>query len=752
MWDALRNLSGWQRSLVVGIAFWLLGLAVLQAWVWSLASSEQDVVMARWDHVSGIVGVAVGAVVYVVDKVRAGNLGPRDEIASAIERLALRTTAITRDMAAQRGLLEVEDRLPVRWRHSRSRVAADLSAVFRSEARFPPLPGLDPLRRDQIAAGGDRASLLRLYGTLPSGRILLVGPPGSGKSSAAILLMLDALAHRGMHRETVDAQPIVPIPVFYTLHGWNPEPGTSTTQSAVEFIARRLSEDHPGILTSKLATRLLQAGHISVILDGLDEIPDPLRPYAISALSEVPFRMVLMGRRDETIAASVMGPLRGGVALELTPLHVDDAIAYIARHLPSPAPADWSDVVNRLRYSPDSPIASAFVGPLLLSLARHAYTGMRGASGSVMDLDELASVEAIENHLLDRTIETAYAPRFNSNGGSRYTVGQATEILTYIASNLRSRGIRDFAWWDIPAWEGVHVSGPALAPNNPRQQFREMLRGGIRIACYVPLVLVAYCVIFLIFGESWRTSLITVGILAGSIVVTGIISGLVLVVSELFNRPWRLEDSFGHTGPGDIWRRERRQAAVGSLQRGAAGGFIGLAAGALFTGPAEDPTLRLTYGLLYGVMLALAVALSSRLKGVLSIRVSGVFLTVTVVVGVCLFAIGSSVVLFAGLSVVIEQTPVSPWVWISALVSLTFGWLVSGLATGPAAPHVALDAVSRKLSKTRMAPHPLMAFLVDAHDQGLLRSVGPLYQFRHATLQDRLARGRLTPFSWHIRR
>jgi MFS family permease len=358
----------------------------------------------------------------------------------------------------------------------------------------------------------------------------------------------------------------------------------------------------------------------------------------------------------------------------------------------------------------------------------------------VTDLDELASVE------------TAYAPRFNSNGASPYTVGQATEILTYIASNVRSRGMRDFAWWDIPAWEGVHVIGPALAPNNPRQQLREILRGGIRIACYVPLVLVAFCVIFLIFGESWRTSLIAVGVLAGSIVVTGIISGLVLVVSELFNRPWRLEDSVGHTGPGDIWRRERRQTAVRSLRRGVVGGVIGLAAGALFTGSAEDPTLRLAYGLLYGVMLAFAVALSSRLKGVLSIRVSGVFLTVAVVVGVCLFAIGSSVVFFAGLSVAIEQTPVSPWVWISALVSLTIGWLVAGLATGPAAPHVALGAVSRKLSMTRMTPHPLMAFLIDAHDKGLLRSVGPLYQFRHATLQDRLARGRLTPFSWHIRR
>jgi hypothetical protein len=36
-------------------------------------------------------------------------------------------------------------------------------------------------------------------------------------------------------------------------------------------------------------------------------------------------------------------------------------------------------------------------------------------------------------------------------------------------------------------------------------------------------------------------------------------------------------------------------------------------------------------------------------------------------------------------------------------------------------------------------PGRLMRFLDDAHRVGLLRRVGPVYQFRHAKLQDRLA-------------
>jgi hypothetical protein len=46
-----------------------------------------------------------------------------------------------------------------------------------------------------------------------------------------------------------------------------------------------------------------------------------------------------------------------------------------------------------------------------------------------------------------------------------------------------------------------------------------------------------------------------------------------------------------------------------------------------------------------------------------------------------------------------------------------------------------------------------MRFLEDAHDRNVLRTVGPVYQFRHARLQDRLvgqdrppgARGRRLP-------
>lgn len=44
-----------------------------------------------------------------------------------------------------------------------------------------------------------------------------------------------------------------------------------------------------------------------------------------------------------------------------------------------------------------------------------------------------------------------------------------------------------------------------------------------------------------------------------------------------------------------------------------------------------------------------------------------------------------------------------------------------------------------QLARRWHTPVKLMAFLDDAHQRNVLRTVGPVYQFRHARIQDRLA-------------
>ncbi|MDF5751252.1 hypothetical protein [Spongiactinospora sp. TRM90649] len=73
---------------------------------------------------------------------------------------------------------------------------------------------------------------------------------------------------------------------------------------------------------------------------------------------------------------------------------------------------------------------------------------------------------------------------------------------------------------------------------------------------------------------------------------------------------------------------------------------------------------------------------------------------------------------------------------------LTFGFAFGamfGLVSGDHHAWPSCSFTVARLALTRRLPWRLMAFLDDAHRLGLLRAVGPVYQFRHAALHDHLA-------------
>ena len=124
--------------------------------------------------------------------------------------------------AAERGLLHPAP-LPIRWRRSADPVAGPPSAAtatWDGHVPFAPLPGLAGVTASGLRAG-NRKALHRVYGGLPSGRVVVLGGPGSGKSSVAVLLLLDALRHR--EQVVREERGRVPVPVLTTLSGWDAE-------------------------------------------------------------------------------------------------------------------------------------------------------------------------------------------------------------------------------------------------------------------------------------------------------------------------------------------------------------------------------------------------------------------------------------------------------------------------------------------------------------------------------------------------
>jgi hypothetical protein len=67
-------------------------------------------------------------------------------------------------------------------------------------------------------------------------------------------------------------------------------------------------------------------------------------------------------------------------------------------------------------------------------------------------------------------------------------------------------------------------------------------------------------------------------------------------------------------------------------------------------------------------------------------------------------------------------------------------WLVTGLVVGLVYPQTWSSSLAfAQLAASDRTPIRLLRFLEDARSRSVLRTVGPVYQFRHARLQDRLA-------------
>ncbi len=129
---------------------------------------------------------------------------------------------------------------------------------------------------------------------------MIAGAPGSGKSSAAVLLVLAALKHRDQVRAEDRAK--VPVPVLFTAQDWDPR-----RQPVKEWLTGRLQQTYPlfaGRTGAANAGGLIDAGKLTVILDGLDEIAEELRPVALQALDQASFRVVVLSRTAEMASAA----------------------------------------------------------------------------------------------------------------------------------------------------------------------------------------------------------------------------------------------------------------------------------------------------------------------------------------------------------------------------------------------------------------------------------------------------------------
>jgi hypothetical protein len=650
-------------------------------WAYSVWKSPQRNDLAGYGSYALALAVFVGTVIAGTQRWFAkARISHKPSETAELDDLADQLAAIVKaewtDAAGKRGLLEPEP-ISVRWRRPLVGLVGPISAAVESR-RFSPLPGMSPTTADQLDEG-EIDGLHQLYGGLGSGRLVITGDAGSGKSGAAVLLVLAALKYRDEIPEKDRTS--VPVPVMFTLHGWDP-----ATQSIQDWLAIRLGQTYPILSGSSgaiKAAQLIVTGNIVVILDGLDEIPERMRPIALQALSQqAAFRLIILARHNEMVGAAAQTHLQGAAAIELCDVDPITAADYLTRVQLDPLTAPWRRLMGRLRHEPDAPLARALNNPLTVTLLRDTYREGDDLY-EFLDFSDHASSDDIVDHLLDCVLPAAY-DKTPGHPKPRYDLQTAQRALRHIAAQMNAEGTRDLQWWYIPRWAS-------------------------RVSRALTVLLVVGLGIGLAFGLILG---LQAGLLSGTLV--GIWLGIGAGSSGLY--PERIIPVRWQT----VFQRKRVLNGI----------FVGVMFGAM-AGLAFGLVLGVQPGLVFGLMVCAGGFLAFNL-----IRPGGDLAgSVTPLSSwqgdrAVALILGLAVGLLAGLLVGLR---------IGFLAGILFG-VAGGVAFGFAPSEIWPTSITfAQLAMRWHSPIRIINFLEDARERNILRTIGPVYQFRHARLQDHLA-------------
>ncbi|MFF4225066.1 NACHT domain-containing protein [Streptomyces abikoensis] len=674
----------------------------------------------------------------------AGQAVLRDTIAGVAEQLAHAVAARWQREEEQR---QVHDPypLPVRW----GAVAEELTDHWANIRRLPAGAARGGAH-GPLELGGRLDEVVEVYRRIPSGRLVVLGRPGSGKSILTTRFVLDFIASRS----GVD-----PVPVIFSIGAWDP-----TAITFRDWLTAQLIRDHPGLAGTaapggpSLAAALVEAGRVLPVLDGFDEIAGGLHRPALEALNATTLPLLLTSRPAEyATAVAETDVLTSAAAVELTDLTLDDLADYLPRTTRkarggNAATTAWHPVLSALRERPRGrgaeQLAAVLTTPLMVTLARAVYSDTPGRDpASLLDTHRFGGPGEVEDHLLETFTATAYRlrPEHRPDGAPRHGFDpeRAQYWLGYLAHHLTRLDTPDLEWWRL----GSGVRRPA----------RVLVTA--LLTCVV--VGVVDCVVGLLFDS------LSFQIAEG--LTTGFLSGLISALAYwllVAGRNTEVPPSgmrvkvFGRAGAAS-GRRARGRMVLGllcGLVFGLGYGFQhGVLKGLLRgTGPLGMLSFGLYDAVFFGFVFTLgggaALGLLAFLETPLDIRsaVNPVGLlrtnrrTVVAQFLVWVPAFG----LLAGVGSALAVRPLSvllgPLVW-GAGASAKLG-LISGLCV--AIGYVfALSAWGQWVVFSRIwlpltgrLPWAVVAFLEDAYQRGVLRQAGAVYQFRHARLQDHLAR------------
>lgn len=415
-------------------AIWLMALLHSHA-----ALDERSQLATVWAYYAVIVGMLASVLRFLLrplfDQV------PDKTLSSLVELLESQSFNQWSEEATRRKLINPSP-IAIKWSAIRLGFGGSAESPHTSPSLIPRIPGVDRVRTTDLLRGGYATQLHRVYAGLDSGRLVISGTHGSGKTGSAIRLVLEAISYRRSFEDDKQ-RALIPVPLMLSTFDYSSEVGlwdwmATRTRDLLAMPATAAGTQD--------ALRLLKSGRVAIVFDGLDAVALADRAIFISEVNKLQHRVVLLANRESLRLLPT--ELVDATIVELQPVTVDAVTTYINEVLTKQARVYWRPADAVLRGNTATALREVMSSPFYVSLVPLTCR----TADDVAQLISTATSEASREFLLRRLVEEAYEIRPETLGRRRQrrsarVVWSTLKLLAdRMTTNLTPVGLK---WWEL---------------------------------------------------------------------------------------------------------------------------------------------------------------------------------------------------------------------------------------------------------------------------------------------------------------